>query len=186
MSGSIQLREVNGAIFLSTNMVAPPRNNGNQGVRTLVFAYNVADTVPLFASINSAPRTGAQIDAITGVDPSLTDSATRVFSNSVFTTGVVIGTKTINSVGANSAWNGRSYNLTSGALNTSDGAFKTICLNDSTNNLLFAAQAVNPYASSIYAKIFDNLTIAHYQLLLYVNNSGTANAQNYEFFLELR
>ena len=183
VSGSIQLREVNGAVFLSKDMSLPgPESNIGQGVRTLVFAYNVADSVPLFASISTTPRSGGNIDAVTGVSTSLTDSAANLFTESSYS-GLVVGTKTINSA-SNSAWGSRIYDSVSGVLITPSSLYMTMALNDSTNNLLFVTQARDPYADQ--RKMFDNATFAHYQMLLYVNNSGTANTQNYEFFLELR
>ena len=188
VSGSIQLREVNGAVFLQKDVLTP-RANPPQGVYSVVFAYNVADTVPNFGALNANLLTGAQVDARTGVGTSLTDSASNVFNFNLNTfngqNSLVIGSKLINVNAANTAWCGRAHNATSGLFEAADCQYANLALNDSTNNLLFASQVVNPFGPTNW-KIFDNATFAHYQMLLYVNNSGTANTQNYEFFLELR
>ena len=188
VSGKVELRTSTNEIFLTESMTLPgPRQDGfDQGVRTLVFAWNVADTVPDFANLNVAPRTGANIDTVTGVDNSLTDAASNIYTENSLSR-LIIGTKQMNSQVANAAWCARSHNATSGMLIFNDCALYTnMVLNDGSNNLLFMAEASNPYAGPTPWKIFNNLTFAHYQMLLFVNNSGNNNAQNYEFFLELR
>jgi len=184
VSGDVVLRASTGEIFMLKAMTLPgPESSTGQGVRTLVFAYNVADGVPNFGALNAVPRSGGSIDTVTGVPTSLTDSATSLFTTTSFA-NLVTGNKTINGNAANSAWGARVFDSVAGTLISSSSLFMTMALNDGTNNLLFVTNAYDPYVES--RKIFDNVTFAHYQMLLYVNNSGTANAQNYEFFLELR
>jgi hypothetical protein len=187
VSGNVELRDGGGKIFFTQAMANPPKASGGQGVRTMVFAFNVADTVPNFGGLNTNLRTGAQTDTLTGVTGPLTDSATSLFTSQSFSK-LVVGNQSLQNNVTSAAWCARMYNATSGALIDPACAYMTVSLNDGSNNLLFASQAVNPYAVNgvTPVRIFDNVTVAHYQMILYVNNSGQSIAQNYEMFLELR
>ncbi len=166
------------------SMVLPPKDDDTKKIYTLVFAYNVNDGVPNFGNLNSAARTGGGIDSITGVGTTLTDSATNVFTNNGFYT--VVGNKTVDGTAGDTARYARVYNATSGELRGADDLWVTQVANDGTNNLLFMTHTNDPFIGEGNTKIFDNATYAHYQLLLFVNNSGTSATQSYEFFLELR
>ena len=189
VSGSVELRDNAGAIFFTKNFNIAKNANPAKGVYSMVFAYALQDSVPNFGNLNVNLRTGGDIDAVTGVSTTQTDSATNLFSSNWNTfmqqTILVVGNKTVNVNTANSAFCGRVYNASSGALTDGDCQYVTLSMNDGSNNLLFASSVVHPYGPTNW-KIYDNATYANYQMPLYVNNSGNSNAQNYEFFLELR